>query len=52
MGWAFVVFLSSHLYTWKFDSRRDCVITRDLLVAYPVSRCFRVKATGGGMRRS
>ena len=51
VGWAFIVFLTSHIYTWKFDSRKDCAITRGLLDAYPVSRCFQIRETKGGERR-
>jgi hypothetical protein len=44
MGWAFILFFTSHIYTWKFDSRKDCVLARGLfVVAYPVSRCFQIK---------
>ena len=45
MGWAFILFLTSHIYTMKFDNRNDCVFARKLFVAYPVSQCFRIKKT-------
>lgn len=47
MGWAFILFLTSHVYTMKFDSRKNCALARGLLVAYPASRCFRIKETVG-----
>lgn len=50
MGWAFILFLTSHVYTMKFDSRKDCTIARGLLVAYPVSQCFRIKEIVAGER--
>jgi hypothetical protein len=49
-GWAFILFLTSHIHIWKFDSRKDCATARGLLVAYPVSRCFRIKEAAGGER--
>ena len=42
VGWAFILFLTSHIYTMKFDSRNDCTLARGLFVAYPVSQCFRI----------
>jgi hypothetical protein len=50
MGWAFILFLTSHIYTWNFDSRQDCATARGLFVAYPVSRCFQIKGLTGGER--
>lgn len=48
MGWVFILFLASNVYTWKFDSWKDCARARGLVVAYPVSRCFQVKVASGG----
>jgi hypothetical protein len=50
VGWAFILFLTSHIYTMKFDSRNDCAFTRGLFVAYPVSPCFRIKQTARSER--
>jgi hypothetical protein len=46
MSWAFILFLGSNVYTWQFDSRKDCTTARGLFVAYPVSRCVQVKEEG------
>ena len=50
MGWAFILFLTSHIYTMKFDSRKDCTLARGLLAAYPVSPCFRIKKAAARIR--
>lgn len=50
MGWAFILFLTSHIYTMKFDSRAECTSARDLLAAYPVSSCFQLRETASGER--
>ena len=50
VGWAFILFLTSHIYTMKFDSRKDCTLARGLLAAYPVSPCFRIKKAAARIR--
>lgn len=50
MGWAFILFLTSHVYTMKFNTQTDCTLARELLVAYPVSQCFQIRETAAGER--